>query len=272
MRSATARAARRRGSSSRILRPCAHGSSSRASGTTVLLPAPGGATSTALACWRRLSSSCGNAASTAMKSLCACGAHDIVRHASQQARWLHHRPARRKIWMVPRSSGVRHWAWPCACIRATRNTASSTRRPAACMSRCRKFHIPAACTLDIESDDVEAEARRLEALGAKRIEAVRTWIVMEAPTGQRFCVVRPTVGRISGTRPAAGNSGEHRCGGVTAGAARMSRMSADGPAAVVAWAAAARSSASAHWWWPQRRISRRGSTAGDGTAGSRRRE
>jgi hypothetical protein len=44
--------------------------------------------------------------------------------------------------------------------------------------------------LDIESDDVEAEVRRLQALGAKRIAAVQTWVVMEAPTGQRFCVVR----------------------------------------------------------------------------------
>ena len=44
--------------------------------------------------------------------------------------------------------------------------------------------------LDIEASDVEAEARRLTALGAKRIGNVRTWIVMEAPTGQRFCVVR----------------------------------------------------------------------------------
>jgi len=44
--------------------------------------------------------------------------------------------------------------------------------------------------LDIESDDVEAEVRRLEALGAKRIIQIRTWWVMEAPTGQRFCVVR----------------------------------------------------------------------------------
>jgi hypothetical protein len=31
--------------------------------------------------------------------------------------------------------------------------------------------------------------QRLEKLGAKRIEMVRTWWVMEAPTGQRFCVV-----------------------------------------------------------------------------------
>jgi predicted enzyme related to lactoylglutathione lyase len=45
--------------------------------------------------------------------------------------------------------------------------------------------------LDIETDDIEAEAQRLEALGAKRIGKVQTWIVMEAPTGQRFCLVRP---------------------------------------------------------------------------------
>jgi hypothetical protein len=44
--------------------------------------------------------------------------------------------------------------------------------------------------LDIETDDIEAEVRRLEDLGAKRIQAVHTWWVMEAPTGQRFCVVR----------------------------------------------------------------------------------
>ncbi len=45
--------------------------------------------------------------------------------------------------------------------------------------------------LDIEADDIEAEVARLERLGAKRIGAVRTWYVMEAPTGQRFCIVRP---------------------------------------------------------------------------------
>lgn len=45
--------------------------------------------------------------------------------------------------------------------------------------------------LDIEADDIEAEVRRLEALGARRIGKVQTWVVMEAPTGQRFCVVRP---------------------------------------------------------------------------------
>ena len=44
--------------------------------------------------------------------------------------------------------------------------------------------------LDIESDDVEAEVQRLEALGARRVQKVRTWWVLEAPTGQRFCVVQ----------------------------------------------------------------------------------
>jgi len=43
--------------------------------------------------------------------------------------------------------------------------------------------------LDLESDDVEAEARRLEALGARRVGKVKSWVVLEAPTGQRFCVV-----------------------------------------------------------------------------------
>jgi len=43
--------------------------------------------------------------------------------------------------------------------------------------------------IDIESDDIEAEVARLEALGAKRITSLRSWVVLEAPTGQRFCVV-----------------------------------------------------------------------------------
>lgn len=44
--------------------------------------------------------------------------------------------------------------------------------------------------LDIESDDVDAEAERLVALGATKLEKVRTWWVMSSPTGQRFCVIR----------------------------------------------------------------------------------
>ncbi len=53
-----------------------------------------------------------------------------------------------------------------------------------------KVSHPSRVHLDIESDDVEAEVRRLEKLGATRLQAVHTWVVMEAPTGQRFCVVR----------------------------------------------------------------------------------
>jgi predicted enzyme related to lactoylglutathione lyase len=49
---------------------------------------------------------------------------------------------------------------------------------------------PSRVHLDIETDDVEAEVRRLESLGARRVQAVQSWWVMEAPTGQRFCVVR----------------------------------------------------------------------------------
>ena len=44
--------------------------------------------------------------------------------------------------------------------------------------------------LDIETDDIDAEVARLEALGAKRIAFVKRWWVMQAPTGHRFCVVR----------------------------------------------------------------------------------
>ena|SRR5271168_2866489 len=49
---------------------------------------------------------------------------------------------------------------------------------------------PSRVHLDIETDDIEAEVLRLEKLGARRVQAIQTWWVMEAPTGQRFCVVR----------------------------------------------------------------------------------
>ena len=43
--------------------------------------------------------------------------------------------------------------------------------------------------LDIETDNIDAEVARLEALGATRVKQIHTWWVMQAPTGQRFCVV-----------------------------------------------------------------------------------
>src|SRR5690606_5477786 len=53
-----------------------------------------------------------------------------------------------------------------------------------------KVDHPSRVHLDIEADDIEAEAARLEALGARKVAFVKRWWVMEAPTGQRFCVVR----------------------------------------------------------------------------------
>jgi len=59
-----------------------------------------------------------------------------------------------------------------------------------------KVDHPGRIHLDIEADDLDAEVRRLEALGAKRVEFIKRWWVMEAPTGQRFCVVRPQKGPL----------------------------------------------------------------------------
>ena len=44
--------------------------------------------------------------------------------------------------------------------------------------------------LDIETDDIPAEVARLEKLGAHVVDRLERWVVMQAPTGQRFCVVR----------------------------------------------------------------------------------
>jgi predicted enzyme related to lactoylglutathione lyase len=44
--------------------------------------------------------------------------------------------------------------------------------------------------IDIESDDIEAEVARLEKLGATRVRNGLRWVVMRAPTGHNFCVVR----------------------------------------------------------------------------------
>jgi predicted enzyme related to lactoylglutathione lyase len=44
--------------------------------------------------------------------------------------------------------------------------------------------------IDIETDDIPAEVKRLEQLGAKVVQELPRWTVMQAPSGQRFCVVR----------------------------------------------------------------------------------
>jgi predicted enzyme related to lactoylglutathione lyase len=48
---------------------------------------------------------------------------------------------------------------------------------------------PSRVHLDIGADDVAAEVARLEGIGARVVKRVRDWVVMEAPTGHRFCVV-----------------------------------------------------------------------------------
>ncbi|WP_275899134.1 VOC family protein [Pyxidicoccus caerfyrddinensis] len=66
---------------------------------------------------------------------------------------------------------------------------------------------PSRVHLDIETDDIEAEVKRLEALGAKRVEFIKRWWVMEAPSGQRFCVVRPQRGPLEGRANVWGDEG-----------------------------------------------------------------
>lgn len=44
--------------------------------------------------------------------------------------------------------------------------------------------------IDIETDDIPAEVARLEKLGASVVDRLKRWVVMQAPTGQRFCGVR----------------------------------------------------------------------------------
>lgn len=45
--------------------------------------------------------------------------------------------------------------------------------------------------LDIETDDIPAEVERLKSIGAQVIKTLERWVIMEAPTGHRFCVVNP---------------------------------------------------------------------------------
>jgi hypothetical protein len=71
-------------------------------------------------------------------------------------------------------------------------------RPDEAMLLVQQVDHPSRIHLDIESDDLEAEVKRLENLGARRLAHVKRWWVMEAPTGQRFCVVNPQRGPLAG--------------------------------------------------------------------------
>lgn len=45
--------------------------------------------------------------------------------------------------------------------------------------------------LDIETDAIEREVQRLQALGAVAVSRHEEWVVMQAPSGHRFCVGEP---------------------------------------------------------------------------------
>ena len=64
-------------------------------------------------------------------------------------------------------------------------------RPGDMVIEVQKVEHDSRVHLDIETDDIEAEVARLESLGASRIKIFPRWVVMEAPNGQHFCVVRP---------------------------------------------------------------------------------
>jgi hypothetical protein len=57
---------------------------------------------------------------------------------------------------------------------------------------------PSRVHLDIKTDNLEAEVRRLERLGANRVKKVKHWWVLEAPSGHRFCVIPLSPGQDVG--------------------------------------------------------------------------
>jgi len=59
-----------------------------------------------------------------------------------------------------------------------------------CIVQIQRVDHPSRVHIDIETDDIPAEVRRLEENGATVVRTLERWVVMEAPTGQRFCVVR----------------------------------------------------------------------------------
>ena len=54
-----------------------------------------------------------------------------------------------------------------------------------------KVEHPSWIHIDIETDDIEAEVKRLEGLGATVVEIMERWTVMEAPSKHRFCIIGP---------------------------------------------------------------------------------
>lgn len=57
--------------------------------------------------------------------------------------------------------------------------------------RLQKVNKDPGLHLDIESDSIKAEAARMENHGARRKYKIRKWWVLEDPSGNAFCVIRP---------------------------------------------------------------------------------
>ena len=56
-----------------------------------------------------------------------------------------------------------------------------------------RVNAPGRYHLDLFAPNVDAEARRLEALGATKVKREESWWVMQAPTGHLFCVIPDSV-------------------------------------------------------------------------------
>ena len=54
-----------------------------------------------------------------------------------------------------------------------------------------KVDHPSRVHFDIETDNIEAEVKRLLSLGAEIVERMEKWVIMEAPSKHRFCVIAP---------------------------------------------------------------------------------
>ena len=54
-----------------------------------------------------------------------------------------------------------------------------------------KVEHPSRVHIDIETDDIDAEVKRLQTLGANIVEKMERWVVMEAPSKHRFCIIKP---------------------------------------------------------------------------------
>lgn len=57
---------------------------------------------------------------------------------------------------------------------------------------------PPRVHVDIHTDDVAAEVRRLGALGAELVERYDDWTIMADPAGLPFCVVKAPEGSLTG--------------------------------------------------------------------------